>query len=180
MNNLWTVRRQRVKSAETSLCQVAALVKRAPIKPGTVNLDLGGGHCDRGTAHLRAQGVTSHVFDPFNRSAGENTAAARAVCCGKADTATVANVLNVIPEPAARRRALQQAADAVGDKGEVYVSVYEGDASGRGVRTSKGWQANRRLTSYAGEIGRVFRDVDVRQGMIVARSPRRRSCACPR
>lgn len=179
--SLWgPARRQRVTSADTSLCQVAALVKRAPVKPGTVNLDLGGGRCNRGTEHLRAQGVTSHVFDPYNRSPAENAAAAQAVCCGKASTATVANVLNVVPDTANRRRVLQQAADAVGDKGEVFVSVYEGDGSGRGRRTSKGWQANRPLGSYTREVGEVFRDVTVRDGMIVARSPHRATCACPR
>lgn len=172
--------RQKVSSAQTALCQVPALLKRAPLPARGVNLDIGGGACDRGTQFLRGRQVTSYVYDPFNRSAEENQRAAKAACCGQAASVTIANVLNVIPEAQARRRVLQQAADAVGAKGRVFVDVYEGDRSGRGRRTSKGWQANRALGAYKRELERVFRRVEVVDGRIEASSPRRQTCACPR
>lgn len=178
-SSLWSPPRQRVSSAQTSLCQVPALLKQAPLARG-VNLDIGGGHCDRGTAYLKTRKVTSYVFDPFNRPAQENLRAAKAACCGQAATVTLANVLNVIPEAAGRRRVLQQAADAVGAKGTVYVDVYEGDRQGNGKRTSRGWQANRALASYQRELSRIFKRVQVVAGRIEASQPRRATCACPR
>lgn len=177
--SLWSLPRQQVSSAQTALCQVPALLKRAPLARG-LNLDIGGGACDRGTQYLKARQVVSVVYDPFNRSAAENQRAARAACCGQAATVTIANVLNVVASPQARRRVLQQAADAAGAQGQVFVDVYEGDRSGRGRRTSKGWQANRPLASYARELARIFRRVEVVGGRIEARDPRRVTCACPR
>lgn len=178
-SSLWSPRQQKVNSAQTALCQVPALLKQAPLARG-VNLDIGGGHCDRGTKYLRGRKVTSYVFDPYNRTEQENRQAAKAACCGQAASVTLANVLNVIAEPAARRRVLQQAADAVGSKGVVHLDVYEGDRKSKGKRTSRGWQANRPLSSYEAEVRRVFKKVQVVNGRMEAREPRRATCSCPR
>jgi len=53
-----------------------------------------------------------------------------------------ANVLNVIAEPEARAELIETAAMA---DGKAYFTVYEGDRSGVGRRTTKGWQNNGRL-----------------------------------
>lgn len=178
--SIWeTPRKQKISSAKTSLCQVPALLRRAPLSKG-VNLDIGGGACDRGSSFLRKRGITSVVFDPFNRTPQENRTAARKACCGKAANVTTANVLNVVKEPGARQRILQQAADAVGSRGTAYFAVYEGDRSGSGRATSKGWQANRSLQAYLPEVRRVFRDAQIENGAIVARAPKRATCSCPR
>ena len=85
-------------SRNTSRNQVPALFKQVAWIPGTVNLDVGGGRYDRGTAYLADQDVTSIVFDPFNRSEAHNLAALRQLAKTRADTATITNVLNVIKE----------------------------------------------------------------------------------
>lgn len=178
--SLWTQRPpQSTSSAATSVAQVPALLRRAPIPRGALNVDIGGGRYDAGTRALARRGVTSIVYDPFNRTPMSNLHAAQRACCGSADTATIANVLNVIPSAPARRRVLTQAADAVGDRGTVFIAVYEGAKDGRGRTTSKGWQANRRRDSYLAEIRQVFRDVEIVDGIITARRPRKLSCACP-
>lgn len=160
--------RQEISSADTSLNQVPALLKQIPVQKGGVNADIGGGKYDKGTSYLAKKGVKNHVIDPYNRSAGDNASARKAVSGGKADTATVANTLNVIKEPGERSKVIAQAAAAVGKDGVAYFSVYEGDGSGKGRQTPKGWQENRPLASYEAEIKRHFKRVVVKGGRIEA------------
>jgi len=62
-------------------------------------------------------------------------------------------VLNVIAEPEARAELIETAAMA---DGKAYFTVYEGDRSGVGRRTTKGWQNNRKLADYMPELQAHF------------------------
>lgn len=163
--------KQEIGSGETSLDQVAAGFKKIDFKPGTVNLDLGGGKFDRATEYLAEKGVTNLVYDPVNRSAESNQAIFDAVKKGGVDTVTCNNVLNVIKEEGARSNVILQAAKALKPDGVAYFTVYEGDGSGNGHETSKGWQEHRKTADYMDEIKQHFGDV-VRHGKIIeARNP---------
>lgn len=163
--------KQEIGSGETSLDQVAAGFKKIDFKPGTVNLDLGGGKFDKGTEYLAGKGVTNLVYDPVNRSAESNQAIFDAVKNGGVDTVTCNNVLNVIKEEGARSNVILQAAKALKPGGVAYFTVYEGDGSGNGHETSKGWQEHRKTADYMDEIKQHFGDV-VRHGKIIeARNP---------
>lgn len=163
-------------SPRTALCQVPALFKRvawwarAP-RPGRPvrNLDIGGGPCAAGTRYLAREGVKSTVYDPCHRTPAANAAAlARA---GRYDTVTVANVLNVIPAAADRAAVVRLAARALRPGGTAFFSVHEGDRSGRGGPTAKGWQANRRAASYEPELRAAFADVRRSGAMFACRRP---------
>lgn len=159
-------------SASTARRQVPALHRAVPWRRGTTNLDLGGGPWGEATAFLAGRGVRNVVVDPGWQSPRDVARARAAVAGGRADTATLANLLNVIPSREGRRDALALAASALDPSGVAHISVYEGDRSGRGARTRDGWQANRRLASYAAEVAEFFGDVRVRGGRIEARAPR--------
>ena len=64
--------RQKFKSGNTSLHQVAAGFRKIDFTPGTVNLDLGGGKFDAGTRFLAGKNVENLVFDPVNQDAEHN------------------------------------------------------------------------------------------------------------
>jgi len=165
---------QSVKSAQTSIKQQPAMFKKIKWNKGTINADIGGGKHDVGTEWLKKQGVTNYVIDPFNRSVEHNKAALAAVRGGQADTATVANVLNVIPEKEVRAQTIRSAADAIKPEGSAYFSVYEKAKTGKGeVLTGRdSFQANRRLKDYVEEIQESFDDVTVKGGVITARGPK--------
>lgn len=92
-----------------SLNQVPALFNKNAAF-GAVNIDIGGGRFNAATDYLRSIG-TNMIFDPYNRAAEENEDTLSYLRSGKrADTATVANVLNVIAEPEARANVILQAA----------------------------------------------------------------------
>ena len=73
-----------------------------------------------------------------------------------AETATISNVLNVIEEDAVRLKILQQANDALKDDGKLYITVFEGNKSGVGEPTTKGYQLNKPLSEYLEEVKKVF------------------------
>jgi hypothetical protein len=152
---------QSISSAETSIKQVPALFKnnRFEVLPDHRNLDIGGGKYDLGTEHLRGRGIESHVYDPYNRTPEHNQTVLDRFKNAPADSVTAANVLNVIPEFEARLGVIQQAYDNLQPGGKAYFSIYEGDKSGKGAATSKGYQRNAPANSYIDEISNVFPDI---------------------
>lgn len=164
---------QEITSAKTSIKQVAGLFKDKNAKFGKTNIDVGGGRFNLVTDYLAERGTKNMVFDPYNRGVDENTATLRYLQNGgRADTATCANVLNVIREPDARANVILEVAKCIRDGGTAYFTVYEGDGSGEGRQTSSGWQNNRKTADYVSEIGRYFDDVQRKGKLIIATNPK--------
>ena len=127
---------QAISSAKTSIKQIPALFKHSGVEFGKTNIDIGGGKFDLATNYLAERGTKNMVFDPYNRGAQENKGTLSYLQSGKrADTATCANVLNVIAEPAARSNVILEAAKAIKPDGAAYFMVFEGDRSGEGKQT---------------------------------------------
>lgn len=143
----------------TAIPQVPALLRamhRAGVLPrGTVNVDVGGGPYPHATKYLAARGVRNVVYDCV-LPAKEQAAALRTLRQRNADSATLANVLNVIDNPATRREVLALAAASVRPRGRVWIAVHDGNRTGRGRVTSKGWQENRAVNTYLVEVRRVL------------------------
>tara|TARA_R110000823_G_scaffold16897_7_gene53888 strand:+ start:5256 stop:14153 length:8898 start_codon:yes stop_codon:yes gene_type:complete len=163
---------QRFTSGKTSRRQVAATFKAKVFKPGTVNLDLGGGKFDDGTNYLEAQGVENLVFDPVNRDAAHNQGVLDKLIAGvQPETVTVNNVLNVVAEAEVRSGIIQQAGRAVADRGVVYFKIYEGDKKGKGKETKDGFQNNAKAATYMAEIKEHFGTVTRSGDILVATDP---------
>ena len=120
-----------------------ALIRAGKWRTGSLNLDVGGGRFEDASDALRASAVTNAVYDPYNRSDEHNESV---LSRHDYDTATVANVLNVIQERDIRIDVLRIAADRAET---VYVTVYAGDKTYDGRPTRDGWQEHRPLESYA-------------------------------
>lgn len=160
---------QKYKSAETSLNQIPALFKNVVFERGGINLDWGGGKYNKGIQYMwDTWGIVSLVFDPYNRSEQHNTDVIRFINNhGGSDTATCANVLNVIKEKECRLQLLREIRGHLCYEGKVYISVYEGDRSGMGRETKPGcWQNNMRTECYVDEIAEVFPYVE-RKGKVI-------------
>lgn len=159
---------QEFSSADTSLNQVAGVFRKVNWSPNTMNLDYGGGKFDRATEYLKDYGVTNLVYDKYNRSAEHNNQVIQK--CrdnGGADSATCANVLNVIKEQYERLNVLRNIKRLVKAGGPVYITVYEGTGRAEGP-TSKGYQMAKKTQWYLDEVMSVFPDAKYRNGMIVA------------
>lgn len=102
-------------------------------------------------------------YDPYNGKGNED------LLDGFYDVAICSNVLNVIAEPEVREDILFDLARIAET---VYITVYEGDKSGKGKPSGKdSWQENRRLRDYLPEVEDVFSEVTIKNGVIIARWP---------
>jgi hypothetical protein len=163
---------QKISSADTSVKQVASTFKRVKFVPGTVNLDYGGGKYDLGSEFMRTKGVENLVFDTFNRDQNHNDAVIERVINSPADTVTVNNVLNVVAEPEVRDFIIQDAGRYMKPDGTAYFLVYEGDGTGVGKETSKGFQNNAKTQTYLPAINKHFSSVSRQGNLIIARNPK--------
>jgi hypothetical protein len=166
---------QEISSSETSLAQIPAVFKSKTFVPRGTNLDIGAGKFDLGKQYLESQrGVSESVpFDPFNRSIESNQMAVERLQSGERfGTATIPNVLNVIAEASARDNVILQAARAIEPEGVAYFQIYEGDRSGIGRKTSKGFQNNKKTSDYANEVSEHFDNVSKTGNIIVATNPK--------
>lgn len=85
------------------------------------------------------------------------------------DIGICSNVLNVIAEPEVREEILFDLARCAET---VYITVYEGDKSGKGKQTGvDSWQENRRLKDYLEEVEDVFSEVAIKNGVMICRYP---------
>jgi len=169
---LWNHPTQTVSSSETSInsSKMAASFKRISWEKGTVNADIGGGKFDNASEHLSSLGVENVIYDPYNRSSSHNEVAVKKIRGGQSDTATVNNVLNVIKESEMRLKVIKQASNAVGCKGVAYFLIYEGDKTGRGRNTKKGWQEHRKAEDYISEIATEFGVIERKGNLIIAKN----------
>lgn len=169
----WTDQQQEIDSKDTSInsSRMPRTFSLVKFTPGTINADIGGGRFDNVTEFLASQGVKNYIYDPFNRTKEHNDNFLKKIKGGKADTATVNNVLNVIQEEDAREQVIINAADAIKGNGTAYFLIYEGDKTGKGKVTSKGWQENRATKDYVSEIEKHFNSVRVKNGVIEAKEP---------
>lgn len=132
---------QQYTSANTSIKQVPAVFKNLRIEKGMTILDYGCGKYDLAKEYVESFGATYYGYDKYNRTDEENQIA---LACDP-DLIVCANVLNVIKED----EVIEEIMEEITHYGcDVVFSVYEGDKSGEGKETVKGYQRNEKATNY--------------------------------
>lgn len=163
---------QTITSANTSIKQIPALHKQAVkenyLRAGEWVLDYGCGKYDLGMDYIHdSTGCVVDGYDKFNREAAHNAGVMSELHLGWYDVILCANVLNVIKEADARAEVIADCAKA----GRVALfTTYEGDRTGNGKETSKGWQNNRKTDSYIDELLQHFAVV-FKQGSVLIAMP---------
>ncbi len=159
---------QEITSEATSLNHIPRLHKLVPVE-GACVLDYGCGKYDTGARYLYEQGaLVVASWDPFNRDPEANVQAAVWMYQHSADIILCSNVLNVLQEEKVRAEVIQECYDALtpGQGMAAYFTVYPGNRSGKGQRTTKGWQENRKLCTYLAEIRTWFDEVSMGNNII--------------
>ena len=170
--------RQEFSSAATSRPQVAKLFKSKVVQFEDTNIDIGGGKYNYTTDYLMEEfGTTNMVYDPYNRGSDENLAVIDWLRAGnRADTATCANVLNVIKEQEARRNVILEVAKSIKEDGTAYFSTWEDNKAnqekGAAQTGEDSWQNRRKTADYVHEVEEFFNDVVRRGDVIIAKEPR--------
>ena len=142
-------------------------------REGTVNLDLGGGKYALGTNYLAERGVVNLILDPGNRPPWHNLEVLDYIEQHGCHTATLANLLNVIPTEEGKAFAVRTAYDALYPGGMMFVCTHAAKERGWNPR-SKSWQEGPRpLHTYLPLVSPPFIVYGGRptRGIIIALKP---------
>ena len=151
--------------------QLPQLFKLAPFEAGKTCVDYGGGAFDTSIKFLAEKGLIAHVYDPYNRDAAHNKAVLDWVDkIGGVDYVTSSNVLNVIKEEEVRLNVLRNMQLIGKENATFYFVTYEGNRSGVGAYSGKGWQNHRKTAEYLDEIRSVFPNVVKKGFLIIAKN----------
>jgi len=170
----WGTPQQRVSSASTSISYpnpetkapvIFSAFRKGQIQLGPLNADIGGGRYDQITDWLKTKDVENVVWDRFNREEAHNAAAEAKLKGGQADTATISNVLNVIPEAESRTSVIATAHDSLKPGGKAFFSMYEAPKAGE-VAKKDAYQVGQKTSAYIPEIEKVFG-----KGSVVKKGP---------
>ena len=165
-------RGQKIDSSGTSLNQIPATFKSHAWKKGQRVVDVGGGKFDLGTNYLKDEhGVENIVIDPQSRSAEYNKKSIEKLNKKPADVGSIMNTLNTIPK-SNRREAMKTSIRHTKPDAVHLIQIYEGDGSGVGGETPRGWQNNLKTEAYIPEVKKLFKDVTRKGNLITARNPK--------
>ena len=133
--------KQTYTSKKTSLKQIPAVIKNLVIDEYMTILDYGCGKYDLTKEYVESFGATYYGYDKYNRTEEENKLA---LAC-KPDIIVCANVLNVIKEDEVIEEIINH---MLTFKCDILFSVYEGNKTGEGKPTTRGYQRNEKAVNY--------------------------------
>lgn len=157
---------QKYTSADTSINTVNKVYTKMNFTRGSTVLDYGGGKYDSNIEYMAEKGVNVKVFDPFNRSPAHNESVMRYFKTHTPDYIVNSNVLNVISELAIVNDIINNIHKLAGPQTICYFAIYEGNKTGIGKVTSKGFQRNEPTAYYVPLIQKKFKTV-IRKGNII-------------
>lgn len=159
---------QKYTSADTSINVVNLVYKKIPFEKGSVILDYGGGKYDTNTEYMATKGVKVLVFDPYNRTKTHNTRIMKRVESKPVDYIVCSNVLNVIAEDAKVDEVVWDIARLARNKSKVIFAIYEGDKSGKGKVTTKGYQRNQKTAYYLEKFIQKYFNYTHKKGNLIS------------
>jgi hypothetical protein len=128
---------------------------------GTTILDYGCGAYNKNKEYANDYNYLWFGYDPYNRTEEYNNSTLLWLENAKPNIIICSNVLNVIAEDNVLMDVLGQIYDYAGDDTDVYITIYEGDKSGLGKVTTKGYQRNEKLNAYRDYILEFFDVIDI-------------------
>lgn len=161
---------QEISSAATSISTVNRIYKLLPefgYKNEIIIMDYGCGKYDKNKEEAEKHGYKWFGYDPYNRSEYENKLTSKLMKLIKPHVIICSNVLNVLENDDVLKDVLNQIYDYASEDTDVYITIYEGDKSGVGKVTTKGYQRNAKLDDYIGYIYEWFNIVDLIQPNIL-------------
>lgn len=156
--------KQKITSANTSVNVINGIYKKIVGKYalGTSILDIGCGKYDTNKEFADTNGFAWFGIDPYNRTPEYNDASLNALYnwSDAPDIIMLNNVLNVIAEDDVLMDIVRQVYNYAGENTDVYITIYEGDKSGIGKVTSKGFQRNEKVNNYIDYVCEFFEVVE--------------------
>ena len=159
------IEKQKYKSDKTSINTVNRVYKKYDFKPNSLILDYGGGAYDSNIKYMKEKNCNVLVYDPYNRSEQHNKQVFDYITKHNVDYVVCSNVLNVIEEDFILIEIFRNILITC-PYAKVLFTVYEGDKSGVGKVTKKGYQRNLPYKAYIPIISKYFNIKEVKNGII--------------
>lgn len=162
---------QKISGKDTSRKQTASTFTTFGFNATDRVLDWGGGKYDLAKTAMEETypGITFEVVDKYNRTPSHNNRIYNMFKNNKADVLTINNVLNVIDDMDEINNVISESKQYLKDDGIAYISIYEGDKSGRHIQTTKeGFQNNEPTRYYLPIVKKYYKNAEIKQGIIVA------------
>lgn len=159
-----TETKQKYTSEKTSISTINKIYKLLPemgYKTKTRILDFGCGAYDRNQKEAEKNGYIWLGYDPYNRSLEENKITLDCLEYESPHVIVCSNVLNVLDNTNTIMNVLGQLYDYADNETDIYITIYEGDKSGIGKVTTKGYQRNEKLIKYRDYILEFFDVLDI-------------------
>ena len=156
--------KQKHTSKNTSINSINRIYKLLPelgYKQETIILDFGCGKYNRNKEGAYKHGYRWFGYDPYNRSEEENKLTSKLMKLVKPHVIVCSNVLNVLENNTVLETVLNQIYDYAAEDTDIYITIYEGDKSGVGKVTTKGYQRNSKVDDYIAYIYEWFNIVDI-------------------
>lgn len=158
---------QKYSSKDTSINVVNKVYKQYHFPVGSLILDYGGGKYNANIDYMKELGVTVLVYDKYNKTDEHNKRVLTYVSEHQPDYVICSNLLNVIFEDEIIDEILQAISQY--DAKTIIFAIYEGNSSGVGGETTKGYQRNQKTKEYIPMIEKYFEVIKKRNGMIECR-----------
>lgn len=145
---------QNITSANTSINTLNRAYKdiKGKYPNGTVILDYGCGKYNKNKEYAETCGYEWYGYDPYNRAKSENDVA----LAQNPEVIMCNNVLNVLENTELIMDVIKDIHMMATDGTDIYFTIYEGDKSGKGKVTTKGYQQNKKLLFYLPKLIRYF------------------------
>lgn len=143
---------QKFSSKDTSIKTTNRIYKDMPVGNGII-LDYGCGKYNRNKEIAEEKGYTWYGFDPYNRPEMEN----KISLAVNPDIVICSNVLNVIAEETIINNIIDNLSRY---SATTYITIYEGNKTGKGNETSKGYQRNEKASEYLSKLKRGWMNVE--------------------
>lgn len=157
-------RTQEISSADTSIKTINGIYKKIVGKypKYTTIFDYGCGRYDENMRFATENDFVWFGVDPYNRSVEWNKANINEMKTwgDSPNIIMLNNVLNVVKEKFAIEHIVRQVYNYAGENTDVYITIYEGDKSGIGRTTSKGYQRNEKVNNYIDYICEWFEVIE--------------------
>lgn len=147
---------QKYSSKNTSINTINKIYKQYNFKKDSIILDYGCGKYDTAIEFMKNKNCIILPYDKYNRDKNVNQISLEVAKKENLDYIVCANVLNVIQEDFIIEEIIKHIFDLSKKNTIILFSIYEGNKSGIGQVTSKGYQRNEKFISYLTILEKYF------------------------
>ena len=159
---------QKYTSKNTSINTISKIYTQMEFLENSVILDYGCGKYNTSIEYMKHKDCIVLPFDKYNRTELENNNTLQYVSNYDLDYIVCSNVLNVIYEEDIIKNIIKDIYNYSKKNTIIYISIFEGNKSGIGKVTTKGYQRNEKYKEYLKYLEPYF-DITIKKQIFICK-----------